>query len=166
VGIRETLVKHQPLVIGILSVVIIASIISIVMQASNSNSSKAQVYYTIDDGQTLFADSNMKVAPFQKDGKEAVRAHVFMCGGKKVVGYLSKYTDEALQVLEEVKQARKEKRPPKNIGALMSLSSTGVEVKKPGAGNAWVKGTDMQKQAAIRIFRCPGEKEAAKEVDP
>ena len=165
-GIRETLVKHQPLVIGILSVVIIASIISIVMQASNSNSSKAQVYYTIDDGQTLFADSNMKVAPFQKDGKEAVRAHVFMCGGKKVVGYLSKYTDEALKVLDEVKLAKKEHRVPKNVGALISLGSTGVVVKKPGAGNPWVKGTDMQKQAAIRVFRCPGEKEAAKEVDP
>jgi hypothetical protein len=166
VGIRETLTKNQPLVIGIVSVVIIVAIISIVMQATNSNSSKAQVYYTIDDGQTLFADSNMKIAPFDKDGKQAVRAHVFMCGGKKVVGYLSKYTDEALQVLEEVKQAKKEKRMPKNIGALMSLSSTGIEVKKPGAGNPWVKGTDMQKQAAIRIFRCPGEKEGAKEVDP
>jgi hypothetical protein len=166
VGIRETLTKNQPLVIGIVSVVIIIAIISIVMQASSSNSSKAQVYYTIDDGATLFSDSNMKVAPFEKDGKQAVRAHVFMCGGKKVVGYLSKYTDEALQVLEDVKQARKEKRQPKNIGALMALSSTGVEVKKPGAGNPWVKGSDMQKQAAIRVFRCPGEKEAAKEVDP
>jgi hypothetical protein len=166
VGIREKIEKHQPLVIGILSVVIIIAIISIVMQASNSNSSKAQVYYTIDDGQTLFSDSNMKIAPFEKDGKQAVRAHVFMCGGKKVVGYLSKYTDEALQILEEVKQAKKEKRVPKNIGALMSLNSTGVLVKKPGAGNPWVKGADMQKQSAIRVFRCPGEKEAAKEVDP
>ena len=165
-GIREKLTKNQPLIIGIASVIIIGAIISIVMQASNSNSSKAQVYYTVDDGATVFADSNMLVAPFDKGGKQAVRAHVFMCGGKKVVGYLSKYTDEALQVLEDVKLAKKEKRMPKNIGALMNLGSTGIEVKKPGGGNPWVKGSDMQKQAAIRIFRCPGEKEAAKEVDP
>jgi len=166
VGIREKLTKHQPLVIGIASVVIIIAIISIVLQASSMNSGKAQAYYTVDDGQTLFTDSNWKVAPFEKDGKQAVRAHVFMCGGKKVVGYLSRYSDDAMKVLEDVKQAKAEKRPPKNIGALMSLSSSGVEVKKPGAGNPWVKGTDATKQAAIRVFRCPGEKAAAIEVEP
>jgi len=166
VGIREKLVKYQPLVIGVMSVIIIVAIVSIVMQASNSNSSKAQVYYTIDDGQNVFADSNMKIPPFDKDGKQAVRAHVFMCGGKKVVGYLSRYTDEALKVLDEVKLAKREKRVPKNIGALMSLSSTGIEVKKPGAGNPWVKGTDMARQSTIRVFKCPGEREAPKEIDP
>ena len=67
--------KNQPLIIGIMSVVIIGAIISIVMQASSSNSSKAQVYYTNDDGATLFTDSNMLIAPFDKDGKQAVRAH-------------------------------------------------------------------------------------------
>ena len=40
------------------------------------------------------------------------------------------------------------------IGALMTLSSAGIEVKKPGAGNPWIKGTDMAKVMAIRAFRC------------
>ena len=91
---------------------------------------------------------------------------MFLCGGKKVVGYMSRYTPEALEVMEDVKRAREEKRAPKNIGALMSLSSTGIEVKKPGAGNPWVKGSDVAKAADIRAFRCPGERNTAVEVDP
>lgn len=164
-GIRETLNKNQPLVIGIISVVIVGAIVSIIWQARSANSSHANVYYTVDDGQTLFADSNMKIAPFDKDGKKAVRAHVFLCGGKRVVGYLSRYSEDALKTLEDVKIARAEKRPPKNIGALMSLSSTGIEVKKPGDVK-WVSGSDTARVAAIRAFKCPGERQAAKEVDP
>jgi len=165
VGIRETLTKHQPLVMALAGVAIIGAITSIVWQ-SRSTAAAGQAFFTTDDGQTYFTDSKLKAAPFMKDGKQAVRAHVFMCNGKRVVGYVSRYTDEAIQTLEEVKIARKEKRPPKNIGALMSLSSAGTEVKKPGAGNPWVKGTDAMKVAEIRAFKCPGERNAAVEVDP
>jgi hypothetical protein len=166
VGIRETLNKNQPLFIGIFSVLIVAAIISIVWQARSSSAMGGQAYFTVDDGQTYFTDSKLKVAPFDKDGKKAWRAHVFRCGGKEVVGYVSRYTEESLKVMEEVKQARAEKRPPKNIGALMTLSSAGIEVKKPGPGNPWIKGTDMMKAAEIRAFKCPGERGGAVEIDP
>jgi len=165
-SIREKLQKNPSLVAGIAGVVIIAAIISIVMQASSSSGGGSQAYFTVDDGQTFFTDSKFKVAPFDKGGKQAVRAHVFMCGGKRVVGYVSRYTEAALKVMEDVKQAKAEKRPPKDIGALMNLSSAGIEVKKPGAGNPWIKGTDPLKVAEIRAFKCPGEKAGAIEVDP
>jgi len=165
-SIREKLQKNPSLVAGIAGVVIIAAVVSIVMQARNSSGGGSQAYFSVDDGQTYFTDSKYTVAPFDKGGKQAVRAHVFMCGGKPVVGYLSRYTPEALKVMEDVKQAKAEKRPPKDIGALMNLSSAGIEVKKPGPGNPWIKGTDPLKVAEIRAFKCPGEKAGAAEVDP
>ena len=165
-SIREKLQKNPSLVAGIAGVVIIAAVVSIVMQARSSSGGGSKAYFTVDDGQTYFTDSKFMVAPYDKGGKQAVRAHVFMCGGKPVVGYLSKYSDEALKVMEDVKQAKAEKRPPKNIGALMNLSSAGIEVKKPGAGNPWIKGTDVAKTTEIRTFKCPGEKAGAVEIDP
>jgi hypothetical protein len=165
-SIREKLQKNPSLVAGLAGVVIIAAVISIVMQAKSSSGGGSKAYFSVDDGQTYFTDSKFMVPPYDKGGKPAVRAHVFMCGGKPVVGYLSRYTEDALKVMEDVKQAKAEKRPPKNIGALMSLSSAGIEVKKPGAGNPWIKGTDVGKAAEVRAFKCPGEKAGAVEIDP
>jgi hypothetical protein len=58
-----------------------------------------KAYYTVDDGQTWFADAMPpeKLPPFTLDGKEAVRAHVYQYGdrGKPFVLYLEKYTPEA-----------------------------------------------------------------------
>jgi hypothetical protein len=165
-SIREKLQKNPSLTAGLAGVVIIAAIISIVMQARSSSGGGNQAFYSIDDGQTYFTDSKFLVAPFDKGGKQAVRAHVFRCGGKPVVGYLERYTEAALKVMEDVKQAKAEKRPPKDVGALMSLSSSGIEVKRPGAGNPWIKGTDPAKVGEIRAFKCPGEKAGAVEIDP
>jgi hypothetical protein len=165
-SIREKLTKNPSLTAGLAGVVIIAAIISIVMQARSSSGGGSKAYFTVDEGQTFFTDDKTKIAPFDKDGKQAVRAHVFMCGGKPTVGYISRYTDAALKVIEDVKLARAEKRPPKDVGALMNLSSTGIEVKRPGAGNPWIKGSDSTRAAEIRAFKCPGEKAAAAEIDP
>jgi hypothetical protein len=35
------------------------------------------------------------IPPFAKDGKEAVRAYVFECGGKQFVNHLERFTPEA-----------------------------------------------------------------------
>lgn len=165
-NIREKLQKNPAIVAGAAGIITVAAIVSIVMQARNNSALGGQAYFTVDDGQTFFTDSKLNVAPFDKGGKQVVRAHVFRCGGKLVVGYVSRYTAEALQVMEDVKIAKAEKRPPKNIGALMSLSSTGVEVKKPGAGNPWVRGTNGAKALEVRLFKCPGERNPPVEVDP
>jgi hypothetical protein len=165
-SIREKLQKNPSLVAGFAGVVIIAAVVSIVMQARSSSGGGSQAFYSADDGQTYFADSKLLVVPFDKGGKQVVRAHVFRCGGKPVVGYLERYTPAALKVMEDVRQAKAEKRPPKDIGALMNLSSAGIEVKKPGAGNPWIRGTEPAKVGEIRVFKCPGEKAGAIEIDP
>jgi hypothetical protein len=163
VGIRDTLSKNQPLAIGIISVVIIGAIASIVWQAKSTEGKSAGAYFTVDDGKSLFVDKNTQMAPFTKDGKQAVRAHVFKCGGKEVVGYLSRLTADSIQVLEEAKAARGTGKPPKNVYKLASIGTSGTEVKKPGDPN-WVT-VASPTSGKIIGFRCP-EGGSAQEVFP
>jgi len=165
VGIRETLTKHQPLVIGIASVAIIAGVASSIWQARNSGSSPGGAYFTVDDGQTLFTDKALRMAPFEKDGKQAVRAHVFMCGGKQVVGYLSRYSADALQALAEAKAASQQGKPPPNVGKLSSIGMTGTEYKKPGDAK-WISGTESARIASIRAFKCSDGTVPTQEATP
>jgi hypothetical protein len=151
-GIRESLGKKQSLTVIAALVVLIGSVVAIIVQARGGGMSgvAGDSYYTVDDGATYFVDSRTKNPPFDHDGKQAVRAHLFVCGGKKVVGYLERYTPDALQALEEVKQSRMSGKPPANIQRLQTLGTTGTELKKPGAAEKWVRAS-----AAMRVFRCP-----------
>jgi hypothetical protein len=165
-SIRDKLSKNQPIVIGIAAVAIIVGITSSIWQYRNANSSSGGgAYFTVDDGKTLFVDKALKMAPFDKDGKQAVRAHVFMCGGKQVVGYLSRYSADALQTLAEAKAASGQGKPPPNIGKLSSIGFTGTEYKKPGDAT-WIAGTDSSGIAKIRAFKCPDGKAPTDEVRP
>ena len=165
-GIRETIEKKRPLVVAIAIVIIVGAVVAIFVQARNFSSFHAgDAYFTIDDGQTFFVDTGAKLAPFEKDGKMAVRAHVFQCGGKLVVGYLSRYTPETLKAIEDAKEARKQGKPPPNVHLLASMGTTGLEVKVPGANNPWVKQADIKSATKIRVFRCPDGATPA-EVNP
>jgi hypothetical protein len=53
----------------------------------------------VDDGRTRFADDWERNPPFEHDGKQAVRLHLFSCDGGNTtfVGYLQKFPQETLQ---------------------------------------------------------------------
>lgn len=74
-------------------------------------------YFTVDDGQTWFADSANKLPPFDHDGSKAVRCYVFKGSNGKFAGLLEKYSDDTLNRLSH------EAKPPSVIPIL---------VKKPG----------------------------------
>jgi hypothetical protein len=114
----------------------------------------SKTYFTTDDGQTLFVDRNTRLPPFDKDGKPAYRAHVFECGGKRVVGFLSRYTEQAKQALEEAKSYKGTGKAPPNVRQLASIGTTGLEVKRPGDAQ-WVSQADAARASRIRTFRCP-----------
>ena len=99
-------------------------------------------------------DANTKLPPFDKDGKPAVRAHVFECGGKRVVGYLSRFTAEAQKALEEAKSYAGTGKAPPNARQLASIGTTGIEVKRPGDAK-WIAQGDATRATRIRVFRCP-----------
>ena len=163
-GIRELLKSRQSLAVVVAAVMIVGAAVAIFVQARDTTGGPGRAYFTTDDGNTYFADSGTKLPPFDKNGKPAYRAHVFECGGKRVVGYLSRYRPEVFQALEEAKAARNTGKPPRNAAALASIGSYGLEVKRPGE-TVWVSQADTRRATAIRVFRCP-DGGTPTEVDP
>jgi hypothetical protein len=101
---------------------------------------REQSFFTADDGKTWFAEDASKLTPFDHDGKEAVRAHVFVSGGKKWVAYLERCTPEGRKAMEAVE---------KNPGATAQMRGVAMmEVKRPGE-TTWSRPTEGKKYADI-----------------
>ena len=164
-GVRGLFKQRQSAVAALAVLMIVGAGVALYLQMRDDGSSgSGDVYYSNDDGKTFFADSATKVPPFDKDGKPAVRAHVFECGGKRKVGYLSRYTPEAIQALKDARAARDAGKPPPNVAALASIGTTGLQVKRPGEAQ-WVSQADAKRATAVRVFRCP-DGSTPQEVDP
>lgn len=134
-GIRESLNQKPALTTGITATIIGAAILYIIWQAvvgpAQSASGPRTAFYTFDDGQTWFVDDISKAAPFIKDGREAVRVHLYSSdGGKtKVPLYMEKFTDRGLKIYHT---ARADERDI----AVMASASVRLErellIKRPG----------------------------------
>jgi predicted esterase len=61
----------------------------------------SRVFFTTDEGKTLFPIEAATRPPFVRDGKQAVRAHVYTCdrGKTSFVAYLSKFSPVAQEAL-------------------------------------------------------------------
>lgn len=102
-ALRDALNKNQPVVLGVVIVAIIAAGIVIYRQFAGGGTGKvSQVFYTVDDGKTWFADDVGKIPPFQVDGKEAVHAFVASCNGKMFVMFMQKYSDEGKKLIDDL----------------------------------------------------------------
>ena len=164
-GIREWINQHRSVGVVAAAVVIVGAGAAIYVQArSLTTAGPGKGYFTIDDGKTVFLDDVVKFAPFDKDGKPAYKAHVFECGGKRVVGYMSRYTDSALAALKEAKSYAGTGKMPPNVGALATIGTTGQQVKRPGS-DKWVSAGDINRATLVRSFRCP-DGSTPSEVDP
>ena len=113
------------------SAIIAASLISVALlfiiwyNCSGGRSGPGKSYYTIDDGANFFEDDSKLIPPFKKDGRDAVRAHVFKCSdGKPFVGYLEMYSLQDKKMMED---AMAGKAPP---AAYAGFSGQAM-VKKP-----------------------------------
>lgn len=102
-----------------------------------------QAWFTVDDGQTWFADDAKLLPPFQHNGKTAYRCSVWTVdGGKtKFVSHLERLRPEAKQKAESMKNDP--------IGAATELAK--IEVKLPLTGDkGWV---DISSPNAPAIMR-------------
>lgn len=136
-GLRETLNQKRGLTTTIALLLTVAAIGFMLMQmglAGDSSAVESQGYFSSDDGKTFFVDGADKLPPFEHNGQQAVRAHLYTCGeGKGVfVGYLSRYTAEALSKLNAAKGT------PDYDRVVDQALADGFEVKRPGDPN-WVK---------------------------
>jgi hypothetical protein len=86
-----------------------------------------QMFYTVDDGATLFVDDIGKMPPFNHKGKQAVRAYPFTCDGGQ---------HQWVQYLETNGQVDVDSKT-----TTAPISFSGRLVKKPGKGD-WIPAID------------------------
>lgn len=118
-GLREKMNENPRLTTGVTIGVVVIALILIVYQLWPASPIQpiSQAFYTIDEGKTWFVEDIEKVPPFQHNGKEAVRAHVFVCGesGQKFVGWMEKFTPDAKKKLDDLYSKSSGKRPPERF---------------------------------------------------
>lgn len=156
-GLRDTL-NERPKLGGILAgaFVVAALLIGMIqvirLHPPTLADKPERAFFTIDDGKTWFVDDVTRLAPFDYDGKEAVRAYVVECNGKKAVNHLERYTAEGKQAMAKVREAAKKGPPP---GMLVAVAQQrGREVKRPGDAK-WHKASDGVAATAIMTPQCP-----------
>ena len=171
-GIRDVLQRKKNLTLAMAIGLLVLGVGAIIWQLMASHSdTRRQVpndFFTIDDGQTWFRDKATNLPPFDRDGKQAVKAWVYQCGGKQFVGYLERYTPEARQVLAAkpppaptpTPGGAKGKTPEAAVrasaspAAAMNASMNGKEYKRPGE-KEWTRITERRKIAEMMFVKCP-----------
>jgi len=154
-------IRNKAIAIGT-AVVIVAGCVVIGRSLFPNSFGKTspQAYFTVDDGATLFTDNSDHMPPFDHNGQQAVRAHVYTYDGNKthLVAYLEKYD---LDMYKQKNQAIKRGESPAPCNA-------GPFVKKPGAENtSWFSMTDGPAYAdVISILPPPGSSAGFYEVTP
>src|SRR5688572_220560 len=107
-SVRQTLNQNPAIAAGAAAVVVLGAAVLVYFSLRTTPTTALETgtrrYFTDDDGKTFFPDYESNVPPFVKNGKPVYGAVVGTCGGKKVVIYLEKFTDQAKQVLAATKE--------------------------------------------------------------
>jgi hypothetical protein len=142
---REWLNKNRNVTIAGAGALVAAAVALVVVQVMAARRGIAtrlpDAFYTTDDGATYFVANMENVPPYEHQGKQAVRAHVFEYKGKSFVGYLERYTVEGRKAMME-----KRSNPATQLYHR--------EVKKPGEAK-WVNVSDTAAAAKIVDVRAP-----------
>jgi hypothetical protein len=111
-------------------------------------------FYSTDDGASYFRDSGDRLSPFIRDGKTAVRAHVFTCdrGKTRFVGYLERVSEEGKRRLAAIPA---DANAPEDLAARNAILLTATEVKKPLAASAWIPQRRRAEAQVVMDVRCP-----------
>lgn len=130
-----------------------------------------KTWFTVDDGATWFADDAGRIAPFEKDGKQAVECRVYTCDGGKTtfVGFLVRYRPEGKAQFAAL-------TPPDKASALAAdeyaakydaIVQATREVKRPKTGDReWVLGSSPALGMAVMTVKCPDGGKALESVFP
>jgi hypothetical protein len=129
IGIRSWVNTHP-----VLATVLVIGAVALVLWLTHHSPPAIRVWYTSDDGATLFAH-DYEVPPFTFHGQEAVQAYVYTCdkGQTHFTGYLMRFTPEGKEAMEKLLAERRKHHSNSPISF-----PDGVQVKRPGQGN-WVE---------------------------
>ncbi len=130
---------------------IVISAVMIFVQSGSGGAQKPPEwdYFTTDDGATFFRAARSNLAPFEHEGKQAVKASVWRCGNREFVGYMERYTPEMHKKLS----AAAASGGPPDTGLQIEASMSGREVKRPGEAK-WVRVSDRAAAAAVTKIKC------------
>jgi hypothetical protein len=125
-----------------------------------------QRFFTVDDGKTWFADSATKIPPFDKDGKQAVLAHVYRTpSGTEFVGYLERIAPQVQQALENPTPTGASGQAHTDLNAVQDTNAGGRQIKRPG-DEKWVSITQFPLAPKILAVKCPDGSADAVPVEP
>jgi hypothetical protein len=166
VGIREKLNEKPAITTGVTIGIIVIAFAFILYQVFGGDGSSVTIpdqFYTVDEGATRFTDDPSRAAPFQHEGKEAVRAFVYTCDENKTsfVGYLERLSPEAKKKYDALPATSADSPPSLEADTIMS---EGSEVKKPKVGK-WVKRNSAEGEKITNVT-CPNNTGVAQMVEP
>ena len=162
-GVREKLRDHPRVAAVIAALAVICGGSFLYLQVAGSTprfGPPRELFVTVDDGKTYFAAPAEQLPPFQHEGKTALRAYVFACGGTPFVGYVERYSDRAKTLMLEGWKAQQEKSGPPSMNPEML---NGIEVKRPGE-TTWIRHSDLARAAEIMNVRCPDQTDKKAEM--
>ena len=161
-GIRESLNQQNPkVVLGVTAGVVLVIVVFLVWYERGSGGGGAgigpggaQAYFSVDDGKSWFLDDASKLPPFDRGGKEAVRAYLYRCGdnGTPFIAFLERYTPEEKKRRQAA--AQQEQSGSKHMPAPLLDTAAGTEIKVPGGQGSWIKQSDPRARA-IMMPKCP-----------
>jgi hypothetical protein len=167
-SLREKITQNPRYGTAAAGALILIGIMIIIMQTRGGAppDSPTQAFFTVDDGKTWFADSVSNIPPFDKDGKQAVRAFVFRCAdGTVFVNHLERFKPQAKQALENVNAPAPDQTGHANLAAIQGAYTGGREVKRPGDAK-WTDAGNFREAGQIMAVKCPGGGTDAMPVDP
>lgn len=157
-NLRESLARRPQLGVGAAVAFLLIAIVLVVHELRPNSPPadiNAKAYFTTDGGKSWFADDMTNIPPYQKDGKEAVRAFVFKCAdGKEFVGYLQRFTPDGKRAIEAIQTPNPNHHGPPDTSQIRMAYTTGREVKRPDDAD-WTNGGDLAKCAQIISVKCP-----------
>jgi hypothetical protein len=159
-GLRETINEKPRVAVAVAGGLVFLGLVAAVLQLRGSappaGPEFTRAFFSVDDGKTWFEGDATKLAPFDHEGKPAVRAYVYRCGGTEFVNHLERYKPDAKRTLEEAaKPDPTRTAPPNNMGAIQAAHLGGREVKRPGDAK-WTPAADFRAAGAIIAPKCPG----------
>ena len=163
-GVRERLNDNPRVAVGVAAAILLITSVVVALQFSGPSTGEpsARAFFSTDDGKTWFVDEATKLAPFQRDGKEAVRAYVFECNGTSFVNHLERFTPDGRKAAETAMSGKGTEQAASVAG---QLRLSGAEVKKPGS-KQWTPLSDMVKAGPILRPKCPDGAGEPKPLDP
>jgi hypothetical protein len=148
---EQSNLKNILIGVGVVVICIVAVVLS--LPKKTNITSAGQAYYSDDDGASWFADDADKVVPFDHGGKQAVKALVFECGGKKFVARLERMTAQKQRFVQDAAAAAKAGAAPPPTPPGAGPFDWGIEAKKPGDAR-WIASSDLKRFAPLLQVSC------------